>query len=219
MTERTRVALADDHPIVLAGLRNLIEAEPDLALVGYATSGDSALKMICSELPDVAIVDISMPEINGIGLARRLAEECPAVRVLILTSYEDKSFLRQSLAAGVRGYVLKRGAAENLVDAIRAVKNGDVYIDPSFSADIQQHAATRSDRHQNTTELVGLTEREADVLKYSAHGLTNKEIANELELSEKTVETYKARATEKLGIKSRAEIVRFASVQGWLEDI
>ena len=113
--QKTRVALADDHPIVLAGLGKLIEVEPDLELVGQGTSGQSALKMIRDKLPDVAIVDISMPEINGIALARRLAEECPSVRVLILTLYEERSFLKQALAAGVMGYVLKRSAAENLV--------------------------------------------------------------------------------------------------------
>ena len=132
MSEKIRVALADDHPIVLAGLRNLIEAESDFELVGQGTSGHSALKMIRDKLPDVAIVDISMPEINGIALARRLAEECLGVRVLILTLYEDRSFLKQALAAGVRGYVLKRSAAENLVHAIRAVQLGKLYIDPSL---------------------------------------------------------------------------------------
>ena len=133
MSEKTRVALADDHPVVLAGLRNLIEAEPDFDLVGQGTSGNAAFKMIWDKLPDVAIVYISMPEINGIALARRLTEECPNVRVLILTLYEDRSFLKQALAAGVRGYVLKRSAAENLVHAIRAVKLGELYIDPSLA--------------------------------------------------------------------------------------
>ena len=105
MNEKTRVALADDHPIILTGLGNLIEAESDLELVGQATSGQSALKMIREKLPDVAIVDISMPELNGIVLARRLTEECPSVRILILTLYEERSFLKQAMAAGVRGYM------------------------------------------------------------------------------------------------------------------
>ncbi|MGB9474857.1 MAG: response regulator transcription factor [Candidatus Udaeobacter sp.] len=218
MNEKTRVALADDHPIILSGLGNLIEAESDLELVGQAAGGQSALKMIREKLPDVAIVDISMPEINGIVLARRLAEECPSVRILILTLYEERSFLKQAMAAGVRGYVLKRSAAENLVHAIRTVRRGEFYVDPSLANGVQETMATRSERAPQAAGSVGLTEREASVLKYSARGLTTKEIAARLELSGKTVETYKSRAAEKLNLRTRAEIVRFASAQGWLEE-
>lgn len=219
MNEKIRVALADDHPVVLAGLRNLIEAEDDFDVVGQGTSGHAALKMIRDKLPDVAIVDISMPEINGIALARRLAEECPSVRVLILTLYEDRSFLKQALAAGARGYVLKRSAAENLVHAIRAVKLGELYIDPSLANELVGRVATNGDKAPKNNDAFGLTERETTVLKYSARGLTTKEIAARLDLSAKTVETYKSRAAEKLQLKTRAEIVRFAAAQGWLEEI
>ena len=186
--------------------------------MGQATSGQSALKMIREKLPDVAIVDISMPEINGIVLARRLTEECPSVRILILTLYEERSFLKQAMAAGVRGYVLKRSAAENLVHAIRTVRRGEFYVDPSLANGVQETMATRSERAPQAAGSVGLTEREASVLKYSARGLTTKEIAARLELSGKTVETYKSRAAEKLNLRTRAEIVRFASAQGWLEE-
>lgn len=219
MSTTIRVALADDHPIVLAGLRNLIETEPDLELVGEATSGHAALKMIQDKLPDVAIVDISMPEINGITLARRLAHECPGVRVIILTLYEERSFLKQALAVGVKGYVLKRSAAENLVSAIRTVQSGEVYIDPSFGHEPRDNIGMQPSKTPRMGDTFGLTEREASVLRYSARGLTIKEIAGRLELSSKTVETYKSRAIEKLDLKTRAEIVRFASTQGWLENI
>jgi len=219
VNEKTRVALADDHPIILTGLGNLIEPQSDFELVGQATSGQSALKMIREKLPDVAIVDISMPEINGIVLARRLTEECPSVRILILTLYEERSFLKQAMAAGVRGYMLKRSAAENLVHAIRAIRRGEFYVDPSFGNDLQESIAARSERAPLATGSgIGLTDREASVLKYSARGLTTKEIAARLELSGKTVETYKSRAAEKLNLRTRAEIVRFASAQGWLEE-
>jgi DNA-binding NarL/FixJ family response regulator len=143
---RTRVALADDHPIFLAGLRNLIEVEEDLELVGQANSGQSALKMIREKLPDVAIVDISMPEINGIVLTRRLVEECPGVRVIILTLYEEQSFLKQALAAGATGYVQKRSAAENLVRAIRGVMSGNVYVDPSLTDGLPELVPAQSDK-------------------------------------------------------------------------
>lgn len=219
MTGKIRVALADDHPIVLAGLRNLIEAGSGLELVGESATGQSALKLVRDRLPDVAVIDISMPEINGIALARRLADECPGVRVIILTLYEERSFLKQALAAGVKGYVLKRSAAENLVSAIRAVKSGAIYIDPSFGEDAQDRVTVQPSRTAGTGNALGLTERETSVLRYSALGLTTKEIAAHLDVGSKTVETYKSRASEKLGLKTRAEIVRFAAAQGWLEEI
>lgn len=218
MSDKIRVALADDHPIVLAGLRNLIEAEADLELVGEASSGQSARKLIRDRLPDVAVIDVSMPEINGITLARRLAEDCPGVRVIILTLYEERSFLKQALAAGVKGYVLKRSAAETLVSVIRAVQFGETYVDPLLGDEARKGSTPLADSVPQTAAGLGLTDREASVLKYSARGLTTKEIAARLELSGKTVETYKFRAAEKLGLKTRAEIVRFASAQGWLEE-
>jgi DNA-binding NarL/FixJ family response regulator len=218
MSDKIRVALADDHPIVLAGLRNLIETEADLELVGEGNSGQSALKLIRDRQPDVAVIDISMPEINGITLARRLAEECPGVCVIILTLYEERSFLKQALAAGVKGYVLKRSAAENLVSAIRAVQFGETYVDPLLGDEVREGGSLPADKVPQAAGDLGLTDREASVLKYSARGLTTKEIAGRLEVSAKTVETYKFRAAEKLGLRTRAEIVRFASVQGWLEE-
>ena len=218
MSDKIRLALADDHPIVLAGLRNLIESEADLVLVGESGSGQAALKLIRETRPDIAIVDISMPEINGITLARRLAEECPGVRVIMLTLHEEKSFLKQALAAGAKGYVLKRSAAENLVQAVRTVMLDQTYIDPSLADEARDVNPGRSATARRRGSPLGLTEREASVLRYSARGLTTKEIAARLDLSAKTVETYKSRATEKLDLNTRADIVRFATAQGWLED-
>jgi DNA-binding NarL/FixJ family response regulator len=217
--QKIRVVLADDHPIVLAGLRNLIEAESGLDLVGEATNGRAALTTIRDKKPDVAVVDISMPEINGIELAKRLADECPDVRVLVLTLYEERSFVMRALSAGVKGYVLKRSAAENLVHAIRAVTQGELYIDPSLTDEIRHSLPKGEDTRPQDGDARDLTEREASVIKFLARGLTIKEIAARLELSAKTVDTYKARASEKLHLKSRADIVRFASAQGWLENV
>jgi DNA-binding NarL/FixJ family response regulator len=217
MTDKTRVALADDHPILLAGLRNLIEAQADLELVGHAATGDLSLQMIRERLPDVAVVDISMPGLSGIEVARLLAEQCPSVRVLILTVYEERSFVMQAVAAGVRGYLLKRSAAENLLQAIRVVKLGELYIDPSLASELREAVATKTEKTLRAGDALRLTDREESVLKYSAQGLTIKEIAARLDLSAKTVETYKARAAEKLQLSTRAEIISFASAQGWLE--
>ncbi len=219
MTDKVRIIVADDHPILLGGLRNLIETETDFDLVGHATSGNAALKLIQDKLPDVAILDISMPEFSGIALARRLSEECPSVRILILTVYEDRSFLMQALSASANGYVLKRSASENLIQAIRAVKLGELYIDPNLAHELKEAAAAKTEKMPQSGDVLKLTEREASVIKFSARGLTIKEIAVRLQLSAKTVETYKSRASEKLNLNTRAEIVRFASTQGWLEDV
>ena len=219
MSVRTRIVLADDHPIVLAGLRNLITAQSDFELVGDASSGLAALRLIRETQPDVAVVDISMPEINGIVLSRRVADEVPAVRILVLTLHEDRAYLRQALEAGVRGYVLKRGAAESLVAAIRVVVGGGLYVDPAIAGNLPNKAAPRRSGRVGDCGALDLTVREAEVLKLVALGYTNKEIAGRLDVSVKSAETYKARGVEKLGLKTRAELVRYASMQGWLTDI
>jgi DNA-binding NarL/FixJ family response regulator len=217
MTEKTRIVLADDHPIVLDGLRNLIRAERDFELVGEAASGLSALKIIREQRPDVAVLDISMPELNGIVLCRRLAGEMPALRLLVLTLHEDRAYLNQALEAGVRGYVLKRSAVENLVQAVRAVMVGGLYIDPAIVGRVFESKQVNKRLAARKGVAPALTDREADVLKMAALGFTNKEIASRLDVGVKSIETYKARGLEKLGLKTRAELVRYASGQGWLD--
>ena len=217
MTGKIRIVLADDHPIVLDGLRNLIRAEPDFALVGEAASGLSALKIVREQRPDVAVLDISMPELNGIVLSRRLNGEMPGLRLLVLTLHEDRAYLNQALEAGVRGYVLKRSAVENLVQAIRAVMVGGLYIDPAIVGRVFESKQVNKRLLARKGVAPALTEREADVLKMAALGFTNKEIASRLDVGVKSIETYKARGLEKLGLKTRAELVRYASGQGWLD--
>jgi DNA-binding NarL/FixJ family response regulator len=217
VTGKIRIVLADDHPIVLDGLRNLIRAEPDLQLVGEAASGLSALKIIREQRPDVAVLDISMPELNGILLSRRLNGEMPGLRLLVLTLHEDRAYLNQALEAGVRGYVLKRSAVENLVQAIRAVMVGGLYIDPAIVGRVFESKQVNKRLAARKGVAPALTDREADVLKMAALGFTNKEIASRLDVGVKSIETYKARGLEKLGLKTRAELVRYASGQGWLD--
>jgi DNA-binding NarL/FixJ family response regulator len=217
VTDKIRIVLADDHPIVLDGLRNLIRAEPDLQLVGEAASGLSALKIIREQRPDVAVLDISMPELNGILLSRRLNGEMPGLRLLVLTLHEDRAYLNQALEAGVRGYVLKRSAVENLVQAIRAVMVGGLYIDPAIVGRVFESKQVNKRLAARKGVAPALTDREADVLKMAALGFTNKEIASRLDVGVKSIETYKARGLEKLGLKTRAELVRYASGQGWLD--
>ena len=219
MTSKSTIALCDDHPIVLGGLRNLIESEPDFEIAGTATDGLAALKLITDKRPDIALIDISMPELNGIALARRLADEASAVRVVVLTVYEDRAFLKQALDAGVRGYLLKRSAAESLIQALRAVLTGGIYVDPAIADRVFVNSAPRQGRGGDKPLMPALTERESEVLKLTALGFTNKETARRLDIGVKSVETYKARGLEKLGLSTRAELVRYASAEGWLANL
>jgi DNA-binding NarL/FixJ family response regulator len=214
---KTRIVLADDHPIVLDGLRNLVRAEPDFELVGEATSGLAALKNIRENTPDIAVLDISMPELNGIVLCRRLTGEMPALRVLILSLHEDRAYVNQAMEAGARGYILKRSAVENLVHGIRAVAVGGSYLDPAISGRLLDGKRTHARPATSKSAAPSLTDREAAVLKMAALGFTNKEIASRLDVGVKSVETYKARGLEKVGLRTRAELVRYASAEGWLQ--
>jgi DNA-binding NarL/FixJ family response regulator len=165
------------------------------------------------------VLDISMPEINGIVLGRRLAEEMPCVRLLALTLHEDRAYLKQALDAGIRGYVLKRSAAETLVQAIRAVIVGGLYLDPAIADRMFDLGRKRAGRPKIDLAALDLTYREAEILKLVALGFTLKDIARQLDIGVKSVETYKARGSEKLGLRNRAELVRYAAAEGWLADL
>ena len=214
---KVRIVLVDDHPVVLAGLGMLIRAESDFEIVGEAHSGCDALNLIRDMSPDIAIIDLSLPGMSGITLSQRLAVECPSVGIVVLTQHEDRMNLKQALDAGVRGYVLKKSASFCLVNGIRGVLVGGLYIDPAMVAHIYSPARKRLREEHLDSEM--LTSRERDVLKLIASGLTAKSIAIQLGLSISTVETYKTRGSQKVGIGSRADIVRYASAQGWLSAI
>lgn len=217
MKDKTRIVLADDHPIVLTGLRNLIESESDFSVVGEATSGPEALRVIREAHPDIAIVDISMPGMSGIVLTRRLTEEAPGIKILMLTLHEDRAYLRQALDVGARGYVVKRSAAANLVSAVRAVIAGGTYIDPAIVNRVLDRSPAGN--RVSTRDTRDLTDRETEVLKLSSLGLTNKEISNRIGIGVKSIETFKSRGLAKLEIQSRADLLRYASQVGWLSDI
>jgi DNA-binding NarL/FixJ family response regulator len=213
-----RVVLADDHPVVLAGVKVLLRSAAEIVLLGEATTGPTALEMIRERQPDIAVIDISLPELSGLELARRVATQCPAVKLLALTVHEDRAYVQRLLQAGARGYLLKRSAAEELIRAIRAIAAGGIYLDPAVAG----KALTGS----QGTGVAGvasnheeLSQRESEVLRLTAQGFSNKEIARELDVSVKTIETYKARASEKLGLRTRAEIVRYGVAHGWLDDL
>lgn len=212
----SRVLMVDDHPVVLAGLNALVEADPDFEVVGKARDGRTALRLAKQLLPDVVVLDISMPEMNGIEVATALLAERPDCRVLVLTVHEDRAYLRQLVEAGVSGYLLKRSASEELIRALHAVVAGGMYLDPAIAGKVVGRPA-RGAFHSQLGQAAELSERETDVLRLVAGGHSNKEISARLNISVKTVETYKARAMEKLGYRSRVELVRYAADQGWLD--
>ncbi len=213
-----RVFLTDDHPVVRAGLKALFEPEPDLEVVGEASDGETACAQVSGLRPDVVVLDVSMPGLSGGQTAERLRQECPQVKVLALSVHEDKGYLRQMLEAGAVGYVLKRAAAAELIRAVRAVAAGGVYLDPALAGKVVGGFVRRLPGAPAgvTAEL---SEREVEVVRLVAAGYGNKEIASKLEISVKTVETYKTRSQEKLGLRSRADLVRYASLRGWLRDL
>ena len=215
--DRIRVALADDHPVVLAGIRALLNADPEIELVGEATNGSDALPMIHAALPDVAVVDVSMPGLNGLELTERVARECPATRVLVLTVHEDAAYVQPLLRSGARGYLLKRSAADDLLRAVRAVAAGGLYLDPSVAGHALADGSGAAGDPDAARSGEALSPREAETLRLIAQGLSNKEIARRIDVSVKSVETYKARAAEKLGLRTRAEIIRYAAARGWLD--
>ena len=215
MTE-IRVFLADDHAVVREGLKALIAAQPGMTVIGEAADGLDACKLVAELLPDIVVMDLSMPSLTGAQATERLKQDCPSVKVLALTVHEDKGYLRQLLAAGAAGYVLKRAVGDELIHAIRIVAGGGIYLDPSLAGKVVGGFVRRSNDVGQATS-VDLSEREIAVVQLTAAGYSAKEVAVQLDLSAKTVETYKSRAMEKLGLQSRADIVRYAIQQGWLQ--
>lgn len=215
MPKRLRIFLADDHPVVREGLKALVNAQPDLEVVGDVADGRAAIEQATHLRPDLIIMDISMPDMNGIEATKALQRVCPDVKIVALSVHEDASYVRELLGAGASGYVIKRTAPAVLLQAIRAVAAGGTYLDPVVAGAL----VSRFVRQRPTAAEAAtgeLSEREAEVVRLVALGHTNKEIATQLSISVKTVETYKARAMEKLGLHSRAALVRYAVGRGWL---
>ena len=209
-----RILLADDHAVVRAGLKALINDQPDMEVVGEATDGTAAWKHAVETRPDVVVMDITMAGTGGIEATALIRRDCPEVRVLALTVHEVPGYLRQLLEAGAAGYVLKRAAADELMRAIREVARGGVYLDPHLAGEVV--AGYLGPTASATRSKSSLTEREAEVVRLVARGYINREIAEQLDLSVKTIEVHKARALEKLDLRSRADLVRYALEQGWL---
>ncbi len=210
------IFLADDHAMLREGLKRLIDSEADMEVVGEAGTGSEAVERIEALQPGVAVVDISMPELGGLEVVRRTRAQLPRIKILVLTVHEDRGYSRELLEAGASGYVLKRATAGELIEAIRQVASGKVYVDPRISD------ALISSLFERHAEFVpgetALSERERMVLRMIAQGYSNREIGVRLGLSVKTIETYKARSMEKLRLQGRVDIVRYAQKAGWLNE-
>ena len=211
-SEPMRVVIADDHGIVRSGVRMLLERQSDIQVIGEASNGAEARDLVIREKPDLAILDVKMPKLTGLQATREIREQVPEVSVLILSMYDDDRYLFEALKAGASGYVLKAQADSDLMAAVRAVEKGEPFLTPAAQRalikDVLGEGAERSD---------DLTPREQEVVKLVAEAHTNKEIAEILHLSEKTVENHRSNAMRKLGMRDRVELVRYAIRKGLIE--
>jgi len=208
--------IIDDHAILRSGIRMLIEAQSDIRVVAEAANGQEALDKLLLEAEqiDILLLDISMPGTSGIELIEHIKKTYPALKILVLTMHDDEGYLHRALSAGTNGYLLKKAADIELITAIRAVANGEVYIHPAMTAYLLKNYKNQHKMDDNARAL--LTEREKEVLRLVARGYTNKQIADELFISIKTVEVYKAKIKEKLNARGRSDLVKVAIEQGLL---
>jgi two-component system, NarL family, response regulator NreC len=214
---RIRVLIVDDHAVLRAGLRMLIGGQPDMEVVGEAADGEDAVQRVPELKPDVVLMDITMPGIGGIRAIEQIRRVHPETRVLVLTMHDVPAYLRSVLAAGASGYVVKRAADSELISAIRGVHRGRTVLDPALATRVVQGGLRRrSAAAQAAGPASVLSQREREVLELVAQGFTNQQIADRLGLSVKTVETYRSRLVEKLGLRSRADLVRYALDSGLL---
>jgi len=214
---RIKVVVADDHAIVREGVRMILAREQDIEVVGEAGDGQQALDLVASLRPQVVIMDISMPGMGGVEATQRLKAKHPEVQVLALTMHEDETYVFQLLRAGAAGYVLKRAAAQDLVQAVRAAAKGEAFLYPSIARKVVEDYLKRVETGEERERYDGLTTREKEILTLIAQGLSNQQIAEKLYISIKTVQTHRAHILEKLGLHDRTELVRYAIRKGLIQ--
>jgi two-component system response regulator NreC len=210
-----RILITDDHAIVRTGLRTLLKEEPTLELVGEATGGYQAIELVQKSKPDILLLDLSMPDLDGIEVTRKLKPNFPDMHILILTIHEDQALLREAIRAGASGYILKQAAESELITAINVLLRGDMYIDPALVRDLIEETS-HSPESQNAA-IEALTPRETEVLKHIVQGYTNRQIGEELKISTRTVEGHRASLCGKLGLQSRVDLVRYAREHGLID--
>lgn len=214
-----RIVLADDHAVLRTGLAALLDARSDMTVIGEAADGVELLTLVETTQPDIILLDLTMPRLGGLEALPLLRQRVPDARILILTMHHDEGYLRRAFKGGASGYVLKKAADVELIAAIQAVMRGDIYVHPSMTRALLDDIAPDSDKSVVAGEALWgtLSEREQEVLRMVALGHTSKEIADKLSVSAKTVDTYRARGMEKLALRSRAALVRFALANGLME--
>jgi two-component system, NarL family, response regulator NreC len=213
METRIRILLVDDHAVLRAGLRMLLNAEEDMLVVGEAANTSQAVQAVEELRPDVVLMDISMPDVSGLDIIKDMKQSVPESRILILTMHNDEGYLRKALSSGASGYVLKQAANNELLAAIRVVSQGGTYLLPNHKAILFEGEVETEQQAQGESEQAGynrLSPREKEILRLIAMGYTNRQAAEELYLSEKTIETYKSRLLTKLSMHSRTDLVRYA---------
>lgn len=205
------IVLADDHAVMRDGVRMVLESQPDLRVIGTADDGAHAVDLVDALRPDVAVLDIAMPNTNGLAAARQILRRAPATKIIFLSMHDGEEYFKEALRAGAAGYVLKRAAATELVAAIRAVQKGESYLDPAVTRTL--HDLGEGD----SGHLADLTERELEVLKLVAEGLTNRQIAAQLIISVKTVQSHRTNIMEKLDLHDRTDLVKYAIRRGLIQ--
>jgi len=216
-THKIRVMIVDDHAILRAGLRMLVNAQADMEVVSEAPDGGKAVQQARETKPDVILLDLTMPQVGGMKALQEIARNCPETRVLVLTMHDDPAYLRSALAAGASGYLLKRAVDAELLAAIRAVHRGGIFVDPRLASVLVQDVLAKKGARAGAAQPVNiLSDRELQVLRLVARGYTSAQIAKQIAVGLKTVETYRSRFAEKLGLRTRSDVIRFAVQMGLL---
>ena len=210
-----KILIADDHAIVRTGLRTLLKEEPSMELVGEATGGYEAIKLVEEMVPDILLLDLSMPDLDGIAVTKKIKPRFPDLHILILTIHEDQAMLREAIRAGASGYILKRAAETELISAINILMRGDMYVDPAMVRELFDE--TVSTQRSKSENIEPLTPRETEVLTYIVQGYTNRQIGEVLNISVRTVEGHRANLSGKLGLQSRVDLVRYAREHGLID--
>lgn len=212
-----KVLIADDHPIVRDGLRMILEAQPDVEVVGEAATGEEAVERVRAAKPDIVLMDLAMPGINGAEATALIRKEHPSVRILALTVHESEHYFFRALHAGASGYLIKGATTEELLEALRAVERGGLYLYPTLAKKFLEDYLRRMDTGELRPVADGLTKRETEILRLVSQGLTNQEIANSLSISPNTVQVHRSHIMEKLNLHNRTELIKYAVRRGLLD--